>query len=521
MKRGYSANILVVVEHPAHLLAIEAALDGEPYRFVHARSGTAALRCLLREEIDVVLTDVQTYVLTYGMKRCETAGKMKSYRRFKQIPVIFMSGTGADDGDVAPDCPADDIAYLMKPIFPDVLKAKVRDFVSLHDARKKTRLRELERMNRQLSRINGQLVKAEARARVMTDTSLDAMLVLDASGVILESNPAVARLTGYDKEELKGLNVSLLLPSAVDGREPWAPPFGQLSEMETRRKNGTSFPGEVQWGIAVDSSGLLACAVRDITSRKEAERALIEAKEAAERSSQARMEFLTYMSHEVRTPLNGVIGVLDLLRESGLTPEQAELAGLMAKNGNTLMQIVNDVLDLSRIEAGRMELEQELFLLEDCLDQVGELFAAQLREKRLAYTVAVEPGVPALLRGDRSRLQQILINLIGNAVKFTEQGGIGIQVGLLEETDDRLTLEFAVKDSGIGIPADEIDRLFLPFSQASASTPRKYGGSGLGLAISKTLCELMEGSIRVEPSGDPGTVFVFSVRVGKHDAKFL
>ncbi|MDG0793436.1 PAS domain S-box protein [Cohnella ginsengisoli] len=218
-------------------------------------------------------------------------------------------------------------------------------------------------MNRLRAREGERPAKPESQARVVTDTSIDAMLVLDASGVILEANPASARMFGYDKGELNGLNVSLLLPSAVGADEPLAPPFGKLLGVESRRKNGTSFPAEIHWGSDADQSGLLACTVRDITSRKQAERSLIEAKEAAERTSRARMEFLTYMSHEVRTPLNGVIGVLDLLRESGLTSEQSELAEVMANNGDMLMQIVNDVLDLSRIEAGRMELEQELFLL--------------------------------------------------------------------------------------------------------------------------------------------------------------
>lgn len=514
MERDSFANILFVGGQSEHSRAIEAALDGEPYCFVRARSWNEALRCLLREEIAVVLIDVQMS----GMNGGEAAENMKSNRRLEHIPVVFISGTADADG-FAIGCALGAIDFFMKPIIPEELQAEIQGLASLHDARKKRSTQKLECMNRRIARAGEPYARPESQARVVTDTSIDAMLVLDASGVILEANPASARMFGYDKGELNGLNVSMLLPSAVGADEPLAPPFGKLLGVETRRKNGTSFPAEIQWGNDADESGLLACTVRDITSRKQAERTLIEAKEAAERTSQARMDFLTYMSHEVRTPLNGVIGVLDLLRESGLTSEQSELAEIMANNGNTLMQVVNDVLDLSRIEAGRMELEHELFLLGDCLAQVGELFTAQIREKRLAYTVAVEPDVPKLLRGDRNRLQQVLINLIGNAVKFTEKGGIGIRVGLLEETNDRIALEFVVKDTGIGIPAGEIDRLFLPFSQANVSTPRKYGGSGLGLSICKTLCELMEGSIRVEPSGDPGTVFVFSVRVGKHDSK--
>jgi len=504
--RDYSVNILIVDDQPENLLAIEAVLDGEPYRFIRAYSGTEALRCLLREEIAVILMDVQMP----GMNGFETANYIKTYDKSKHIPIIFLSGPGGDAGHLAEGYSVGAIDYLIKPILPHVLKAKIQGFVSLYDAQKK-----LSMQARELERINQQLVRAEAQARVVMETSIDSMLVLDSSGSILQANPATARMSGYEEEELKGMNVSSLLPSSVGPGSSLNPAFGKLLETELRRKDGTSFPAEIQWGMSAENPALLACTVRDITSRKKAERALIEAKEAAEFTSQARMEFLSFLSHEVRTPLNGVIGMLDMLRESGLTPEQFELAELVTKSGNTLMQIVNDVLDMSRIEAGRMELEQELFALRSCLDHVGELFTAKIRKKRLAYAVSVEEGVPELVRGDVFRLQQILINLVGNAVKFTEKGGIYINVGMLEETEDGHTLEFVVKDTGIGIPAEEIDRIFLPFSQASVSTNRKYGGSGLGLSICKTLCELMEGSIRVESSGESGTVFVFSVQVGK------
>lgn len=510
MERDYSANILVVGDNPAHSLAIEAALDGEPYRYVRASSGIEAVRCLLREEISVILIDVHMS----GMSGFEAGGYIKSHGRFEFIPVIFISGAVADADHLATGYSVGAVDYLIRPINPLIFKAKIKVLAGLYGERRSSSLQP-----REPAGLNRETAQAAAQARAVLDTSIDAMLVLDASGVILEANPAAALMFGYDHGELHGLPVSLLLPSAERTGAHRNPPFGKLMEAEPRRKDGTSFPAEVHWGMAAGDPGLLACTVRDITRRKQSEQALREAKEAAERISRARMAFLTFMSHEIRTPLNGIIGMLDLLRESGLTSEQAELAEIVANNGNTLLKIVNDVLDLSRIEAGRMELEQELFLLDNCLDEVGKMFTAQLREKKLAYTVAVEPGVPERVRGDRFRLQQILINLVGNAVKFTDKGGISVRVSVLEETDKRVALEFVVKDTGIGVAADEIDRLFLPFSQANVSTTRKYGGSGLGLSICKTLCELMEGSIRIEPSGEPGTVFVFSVRFGKSDPK--
>ncbi|WP_217592380.1 ATP-binding protein [Cohnella sp. GbtcB17] len=510
MEQGYSANILVVGDNSAHSLAIEAALDGEPYRFVRACSGSEAVRCLLREEIAVILIGVHLS----GMSGFETAGFIKSYSCFKSIPVIFISESDADADQLAAGYAVGAIDYLSMPLIPYIFKAKIKELVSL--CRDRTAL---SQQAPEPANTNRQLAQEEVHARVVMDASIDAMLVLDASGVILEANRAAAGMFGYDKGELIGLHISLLFPSAISMDVRSDLPFGKLLEMEPRRKDGTSFPAEVHWSISAGIPGLLACTVRDIARRKQSEREWLEAKEEAERIARARMEFLTFMSPEIRTPLNGIIGMMDLLKDSGLTSEQSEMAEIVSDNGHALLKIVNDVLDLSRIEAGRMELEQELFLLEDCLDGAGKLFMSQMREKRLSYTFAVEPGVPEFVRGDRFRLQQILANLIGNSIKFTEKGGVDVKVSLLEETEERIALEFVVKDTGMGIAADEIDRLFLPFSQANVSTTRKYGGSGLGLSICKTLCELMEGNIRVEPSGEPGTVFVFSVRFGKIDRK--
>lgn len=255
---------------------------------------------------------------------------------------------------------------------------------------------------------------------------------------------------------------------------------------------------------------------RDVTERKKFEVELIKAKEEAERATTIKSQFLATMSHEIRTPLNGLIGMLDLLKTTKLNQKQEEYVDTIQLSGEALLQIINDVLDYSKIESEKLELDAHPFELKKCLEETYDILYYKAQEKNIALLYNIEEGVSSFIIGDKARLRQILINLVSNAIKFTNNGRIVISIKKIKQDDSGLELEFAVKDTGIGISQEQIGRLFTAFSQADVSTFRKYGGTGLGLAISSRLVSLMKGKIWVASKPGEGATFYFTIKTSSY-----
>jgi PAS domain S-box-containing protein len=464
------------------------------------------------------------------------------------------------------DSPGDEVEQLSSAFNQlmtdlDESQAELREYTHKLELKVEERTVALQEINEQLQRdilerqqTEQKLRESEESFRALFERSPDALVLIDphsthADWEIIDCNDVACRMNGYSREELVGHSIQILnttegTPEERNAYFEWLRREEYVHyEAYHRHKNGVVFPIEVSTGIInVGGRELIIGIDRDITERKQAEAALAaankELEETAERAKQlaivaeaaneAKSQFLANMSHEIRTPMNAVIGMTGLLLDTPLTAEQHEFVETIRVSGDALLTIINDILDFSKIEAGKMELEQHPFNLRHCIEEALDLVAPKAAEKRLDLAYIFDEAVPSVLMGDVTRLRQIFVNLLGNAVKFTEQGEVVVSVSSVKrqassdnlnvtpgtETPDAKApgiyeLRFAVRDTGIGIPQDQMGRLFQSFSQVDASTTRHFGGTGLGLVISKRLSEMMGGSMWVESQGIPGAGSTF------------
>jgi two-component system, sensor histidine kinase and response regulator len=361
---------------------------------------------------------------------------------------------------------------------------------------------------------------SEERYRsVVEQTAEGIFLVEPESGRILESNAAFQNLLGYTPEEVLRLTIH---DFTVDGHESAelsssgkaATADSMSGERQYRLKDGSLRIVSVNTSsISYGGRSLFCTVVRDITERKRADEELQRAKEAAEAASEAKSEFLANMSHEIRTPMNGIIGMTELALDTNLTAEQRDYLGSVKTSAGSLLTLVNDILDFSKVEAGKLDIEEVDFSLRDTLANTLKPLSLRAHQKGLELAINVSPDVPDALIGDPVRLRQILVNLIGNAIKFTEKGEIVVQAQIVQRNEDGVCLRLSVTDTGIGIAPEKQDQIFRAFTQADGSVTRIYGGTGLGLAISSKLVQMMDGKIWVDSELDRGSAFHFTVRL--------
>jgi two-component system sensor histidine kinase/response regulator len=337
-------------------------------------------------------------------------------------------------------------------------------------------------------------------------------------------NKASEELYGYTSEELLGKDAYDVFPrhdaDSITKQDRETLQRGTLLEIAenqivTKHKGTRIFRTKKLPILDEDGTPRYLVGIsQDITEWKQAEKALIEAREAAEQTSRAKSEFLANMSHEIRTPINGIMGMTELALNTELSPEQHEYLEAVRISADSLLKVINDILDFSKIEAGKLELIELEFGLRDVISDAMTMLALQAHRKGLELTYDVPPDIPDAVIGDPGRLRQILVNLVGNAIKFTEKGEVVLTVEIAAEAHDKVDLHFAVTDTGIGIPAEKQATIFRAFEQADGSTSRKYGGTGLGLAISAQFVNLMQGKIWVESGAGKGSSFHFVVRLG-------
>ncbi|WP_180361774.1 PAS domain S-box protein [Paenibacillus sp. BGI2013] len=361
-------------------------------------------------------------------------------------------------------------------------------------------------------RIEFKLQESVERYTSLKKYNHDAIISFNMDGNIMNANPVAVKMTGCPVAEMIGTSISRFIGASNLGLI-----LGSNYEMAEKEINAVRHTNGSETEVLATLAPIIIntsnvgfyLIAKDITEQKK----LLVAKETAERMNKAKSEFLAMMSHEIRTPMNGVIGMTDLLLDTpGLSGEQKEYIEIIQKSGDSLLAIINDILDFSKIESGKTDLVEDPFDLVEIVTETVQIVKPLAREKKLDVRMCVEDVIPTPVYGDAYRLKQVLTNIIGNAVKFTSEGGVEVKVGVKEQCGNNVQLYFQVKDSGIGIPAERKQQLFEPFYQLENFMTRKPQGTGLGLAISKKLVELMQGEIWIEESDEPGAIFIFTAQ---------
>ncbi len=496
-------KILAVDDRPENLHSLQRILAGLQAEIITAHSGHEALAQILRHDFAVILLDV----MMPEMDGFETASLIRGNRASQNVPIIFVTAADKDQSFEGKGYDLGAVDYLFKPLQPSVLLSKVQVFLQL--ARQQQQLQQSLREVHQLRDNNELLLRSVG----------EGILSLDLNGHIGFANPAAARLLGLDVSQLIGTSLTdfLLLTEQQAADEPW------LTDTLSRHGNNTGstscdqhwfrhagehlFPVEYTLSPLHDQSGLFTGVVlvfQDISERKE--------REALELASKYKSAFLANISHELRTPLHSLLILAKQLaanNEGNLNSDQLKAAGVIQREGQDLLRLINDILDLSKVEAGKMAMHWEAVSITDMLRHLQSQFTPLAAEKKLAFHVSLETGLPEMLHTDRQRLQQILKNLLSNALKFTHQG----EVTLTVSQEENEAIAFTVSDTGIGIADAKQAEIFEAFQQVDVAINRHYEGTGLGLAICRELARLLGGRMTLQSQPGQGSHFTLLLPV--------
>jgi PAS domain S-box-containing protein len=543
MSDDSKVNILMVDDRPENLMALESTLGDIGLNLIKANSGTEALRWLLKEEFAVILLDV----MMPDMDGFETAELIRQRRNTEHTPIIFVTANTTEESNLIRGYSLGAVDYIQKPYNKQILRSKVNVFVDLY---RKTE--EIKKQADHLAKVNQELENQiserknaeekvgenEARFRAMFENAGIGITMRNPEGYFIKANPAFESIIGYTQEELSQKHFSEVV--VKEDAEIEVQLFEKLLKGEQEQfnfeKRYIRKDGQTIWARAVVTmvynakrQPIYAVGLsEDITAQRmyteqlqrlteelgQSNEELLKAKETAEQANRAKSIFLSTMSHELRTPLNAILGFAQILKKDESIPErQRGFVETMYRSGSHLLDMINDVLDISKIESGRMELLPEDFNLHTMLNDIHNMFNMRAREKELGFSVSYNNQVPEFVHADIRRVRQVLINLLGNSVKFTSSGKISLKVAasspqVVESGQKLVNLSFIVQDTGRGIPEDQLRTIFEPFRQMKGTYSE---GTGLGLAISRRIANIMGGDIKVESKEGVGSIFRFDV----------
>ena len=497
--------ILIVDDNSAKRTALKAVLQPLSYSIVEADSGIAALRCVHAQDFAVILLDVQMP----EMDGFETARLIRLRQQSELTPIIFVTAYAIDE-IITDRFAGGAVDFMFAPFSPEEVRAKVSVFGNMY-----VKAEDLASQAREVQMTADQL-------RLLTDSAPIGIFQTDADNRYVYTNPRWTEITGLSAEEAAGQDWDAILP--VDQRDALRVELSDaVVRIELCHRFEVGLPGSESRTILVTSKSMhdgdgaptgWVGTLADVTAEVGAESAMADAVDRATEASRLKSDFLANMSHEIRTPMNGVLGMTDLLLETALDVRQRDYAQTVRNSGEALLTIINNILDFSKVEAGMLDIEAVEFDVRAIVDGVVDLLATPAQVKGIELMAVVENTVPAVVSGDPGRVRQVLMNLVDNALKFTQDGEVVLRVSGADTGGEGYELRFEVTDSGDGVPADKLALIFQPFVQADTSTARRYGGTGLGLAISSQLVGLMGGACGVSSRPGIGSTFWFTVRVG-------
>jgi two-component system sensor histidine kinase/response regulator len=501
-----SPAILIVDDNPAKRLSLKAALLPLGYAIVEAGSGIAALRCVTAQDFAVILLDVRMP----NMDGFETAAHIRKRRQSEMTPIIFITAHAKNEvlnSDLYVEGAVD---VIFPPVPPVELRAKVSVFANLF-----IRAEELAQRAREVQESADQL-------RFLFDAAPIGIFQTDSENRYVYTNSRWTEIAGVSAERASGRRWDAILGDQERIRLGAELPDGEFEWLELRQRFEIHPEGSVPRIVLMTSKAIpdihggttgWVGTLADVTSEVDAEAAMSDARDKATEASRLKSDFLANMSHEIRTPMNGVIGMTDLLLETDLDARQRDYAQTVRNSGEALLTIIDDILDFSKVEAGMLEIEDIEFSVRNVVNDVVDLLAGSAQAKGLELISVFDSSVPPVISGDPGRMRQVLTNLIGNAIKFTQAGEVVVRVNEIDVPGADTVIRFDVSDTGEGIAPSKLDLIFQPFVQADTSDSRKYGGTGLGLAISSQLVALMGGVCGVSSQQGAGSNFWFTICV--------